>query len=154
MSRPKGYKQSEEVKAKISASVTRANLARPPVNAEYHRSKIKTGKLISRLHAVGVGEVEASPTSVQACIALLRKTLPDLASVEHKHDALVTLRTIITGVVRHEDLVASPTIPQVIEHNSSDCNPSASSSVSPASQTEEQTERADLIEKEGEGGGE
>ena len=127
-----------------------AHRARPPANLEYHRARIKTPQLINRLYRVGVGQEEASAVSIQACIALLRKTLPDLASVEHKHDAMVTLRTIITGVVRHEDLAASPSIPQVIDHQPSDCDPSASSSASPPLPTEEQTVRADLIEKEGE----
>ena len=37
---------------------------------------------------------------------------PDLATTEHKGDALVTLRTIIAGVVRAEDLQASPPLPR------------------------------------------
>lgn len=113
MSRPKGYKQSEEVKAKISASVSSAHRNRLPIHTERLRERINSPRLIKRLFQVGVGEVEASAVSIQACIALLRKTLPDLASVEHKHDAMVTLRTIITGVVRAEDL-ANDT--KVIEH--------------------------------------
>ena len=113
----KGAKLSEEVKARISNSMKEAHRNRLPVHAEHLRARIDSRSLINRLLAVGTGKVEASPVSVTACIALLRKTLPDLASVEHKHDAMVTLRTIITGVVRHEDLVSSPSIPQVIEHH-------------------------------------
>ena len=45
---------------------------------------------------------------------------PDLATTEHKGDALVTLRTIIAGVVRAEDLQASPPLIKVIFHKPSD----------------------------------
>ena len=107
------YKRSAEVRAKIGKGVQAAYGRRAPINAEYYRARIRTGMLISRLEDVGSGKVEASATSVQACIALLRKVLPDLATVEHTSEHGVTLRTIITGVVRAEDLANNT---KTIEH--------------------------------------
>ena len=113
MGRPKGYKVTDEQKERIGQGVSLARRSRPPIHAESYRAKIKTPLLISRLHSIGMGEVEASAVSVQACIALLRKVLPDLATVEHTSEHGVTLRTIITGVIRAEDLEANT---KVIEH--------------------------------------
>jgi hypothetical protein len=151
--RPAGWKHSQEARAKISQSIIEARRGRAPATAEHHRAKIKTSLLINRLHDVGIGKVEASPTSVQACIALLKKVLPDLASVEMKATGATTT-VIITGVVRHDDLVSSPSLPKPIDHIPSDCNRSASSSASPATPTEGQTSSASLIEKREGGGGE
>ena len=113
MGRPKGYKQPDEVKARIAASVSLAHRNRLPIHTERLRERINSPRLIKRLEAIGHGEVEASAVSVQACIALLRKMLPDLATVEHTSKDGVTQLTIITGVVRAEDL-ANDT--KVIEH--------------------------------------
>lgn len=48
------------------------------------RERIKSSMLINRLIAHGLGECEMSATQVRAIEILLRKTLPDLASVENK----------------------------------------------------------------------
>ena len=114
MNEPKPYKRTAEVRAKIGKGVSASYRGRPPVHAEHYRSKIQTGMLINRLHQVGTGKVEASAVSVQACIALLRKVLPDLATVEHTSKDGATTLTIITGVVRAEDLEASNI--KTIEH--------------------------------------
>ena len=113
MGRQKGYRHTAEAKALISERAIQRHRARPPASAEYHRQQIKTGMLIRRLHAVGSGQVEATAVSVQACIALLRKTLPDLATVEHTSKDGATTRIIITGVVRAEDITNDP---KLIEH--------------------------------------
>lgn len=47
------------------------------------RLKIKTTQLCNRLMSHAMGEVELSPTQIQAIKILLGKTLPDLQSVEH-----------------------------------------------------------------------
>ncbi len=154
MPRPKGYRVSAEVKERIGKGVSNARHASSIQTQDYYRSKIRTGMILSVLGQHIEGRREMSATQIQAGLGLLRKVLPDLAAHEHTGEALVTLRTIITGVVRHEDLVSSPSLPTIIDHQPSDCDPSASSSVSPPLPTEEQTSRADLIEKEGEGGGE
>jgi hypothetical protein len=47
------------------------------------RLKIKTTQLCNRLMSHAMGEVDLSPTQIQAIKILLGKTLPDLQSVEH-----------------------------------------------------------------------
>lgn len=46
------------------------------------RAKIKTSQLINRLSDHGFGKVDLKPTQVDAIKALLKKTLPDLTSVQ------------------------------------------------------------------------
>jgi hypothetical protein len=48
---------------------------------EEAREKIKTTQLINRLQDHGLGEIEMSPTQVRAIEILLKKRVPDLASV-------------------------------------------------------------------------
>jgi hypothetical protein len=50
---------------------------------ELWRRKIRTGSLINRLRNHVYGNVSMSKTQVAAAIALLRKTMPDVASIEH-----------------------------------------------------------------------
>lgn len=47
------------------------------------RAKIKTSQLINRLSKHVFGEVELTPTQVRCAEILLKKTIPDLSSVEH-----------------------------------------------------------------------
>ena len=47
------------------------------------RSRIKASQLINRLTNHVLGKVEMAPSAVTAALGLLRKVLPDLASVEH-----------------------------------------------------------------------
>jgi hypothetical protein len=53
-----------------------------------HRERIATSQLINRLNKVALGELEISPVQLKAMEIALRKTLPDLASVEHTGDAI------------------------------------------------------------------
>lgn len=46
------------------------------------REKIRTSQLINRLEKHAFGEVDLTPTQVRAIEVLIKKTLPDLASVE------------------------------------------------------------------------
>lgn len=46
------------------------------------RQKIQTSQLINRLNSHAIGDVELSPTQVKAIEILLRKTMPDLSSVD------------------------------------------------------------------------
>ena len=46
------------------------------------RSKIQTSQLINRLTEHALGTVELSPTQVRAIEILIKKTLPDLSTVE------------------------------------------------------------------------
>lgn len=50
---------------------------------EETRAKIKTSQLVNRLTNHALGDVDLSQTQVRAIEILLRKTLPDLTSVEH-----------------------------------------------------------------------
>jgi hypothetical protein len=53
---------------------------------EAHRLKIQTGNILNVLVQHVNGERNMSATQVSAGIALLRKVLPDLASVQHSGD--------------------------------------------------------------------
>lgn len=53
-----------------------------PAHDERTRAKIQTSQLINRLFSHANGEVEMSATQVRAAEVLLKKTLPDLQSVE------------------------------------------------------------------------
>ena len=46
------------------------------------REKIRTSQLINRLESHAFGEIELTQTQVRAIEILIKKTLPDLASVE------------------------------------------------------------------------
>lgn len=54
------------------------------------RAKIKAGNIINRLTKLIEGEIEMPPHAVTAALGLLRKTLPDLTSVEHSGDVATT----------------------------------------------------------------
>lgn len=47
-----------------------------------HRAKIQTSQLINRLTDHAKGKIDLLPTQVKAIEVLLRKTLPDLTSVD------------------------------------------------------------------------
>jgi hypothetical protein len=68
-----------------------------------HRSKISTGKHLNNLDKIAAGEIPGSPLQVKAIEILLRKTMPDLANVQHTGDAGPVTYNIITGVPRKED---------------------------------------------------
>lgn len=50
------------------------------------RAKIQTSQLVNRLTSHALGEVDLSPTQVRAIEILIKKTLPDLQSIEHSGD--------------------------------------------------------------------
>lgn len=56
-------------------------------NRLYHpdevRTKIQTSQLLNRLNDFVNGKVELTPHQVTAALGLIRKTLPDLAAMEH-----------------------------------------------------------------------
>lgn len=60
------------------------------------RAKIRTSQLINRLTDHAFGDVELSQTQVRSIEILLKKTLPDLSSVEMSGDM----------TLRHEDWIA------------------------------------------------
>lgn len=54
------------------------------------REKIQTSMLVNRLQNFVEGKVELSPAQVTAALGLIKKTLPDLSSVEAKVDATLS----------------------------------------------------------------
>jgi hypothetical protein len=64
------------------------------------RSKIQTSQIINRLTDHGFGKVDLSPSQVQALSIVLKKSLPDLASVElsgNKDAPIVTRIELVDG---------------------------------------------------------
>ncbi len=54
-----------------------------PEHDERTRAKIQTSQIINRLNKLVNGEVEMTSQQVRAAEILLRKTLPDLQTIEH-----------------------------------------------------------------------
>lgn len=54
------------------------------------RAKIRAGNIINRLTKLIEGEIEMAPHAVTAALGLLRKSLPDLTSVEHSGEVTKT----------------------------------------------------------------
>lgn len=65
------------------------------------RHKIRTTQLINRLQNHGLGKVEMSPTQVRAVEILLKKSVPDLATVTHQGPDGGPIQ-VITGVPRDD----------------------------------------------------
>ncbi len=57
--------------------------SRSPAYAEAVRARIRAGGIVKRLEDHVLGKVEMTATQVSAALGLLRKAVPDLASVEH-----------------------------------------------------------------------
>lgn len=70
-----------------------AKRGRPPGSGkgvlltDAHRDKIKNSNILNYLLRHIEGKRDMSPTQVQAALALLKKSLPDLSSVEHTGNA-------------------------------------------------------------------
>ena len=71
---------------------------------ENTRQKIRAGNIINRLNKLIAGEIEMAPHAVTAALGLLRKSLPDLASVEHSGEVATSY------VARVPDKSVSPEI--------------------------------------------
>lgn len=67
------------------------------------RARIQTSMLINRLHDHVKGAVKLDKSQVSAAIALLKKTLPDLTSVEH------------SGEIEHNHIARLPSPSQEID---------------------------------------
>jgi hypothetical protein len=59
----------------------------PKIDAA-HRERIATSQLINRLNKIANGELTVDPIQLRAIEIALRKTLPDLSSVEYTGDTL------------------------------------------------------------------
>lgn len=67
------------------------------------RVKIQTSMLVNRLTKFVKGEVKMEAPQVTAALGLLKKSLPDLSSIEAKHDvsdALSDLLKVVDGRTR------------------------------------------------------
>ena len=70
-----------------------------PANSERQRAKIRTTQLCKRLEGFALSEedpqtkkpIEMSPAQVNAALGLLKKTLPDLTSVEGNFGLDITM---------------------------------------------------------------
>ena len=71
---------------------------------EEHRTKIANSQILNRLIKHFDGEVELSQTQVMVGLALLKKVLPDLQSVQHSGDD----QNPISHVHRIERTVVDP----------------------------------------------
>jgi len=63
------------------------------------RTKIQTSQLINRLQDNAFGNIELTSGQLKSIEILLKKTLPDLQSIEHTGD--VDLNHDITGIERN-----------------------------------------------------
>ena len=70
---------------------------------ETARKNIQTSQLINRLTKFVNGEVEMTPPQVTAALGLLRKSLPDLASIQHE------------GEVNHNYVARLPTASKTMD---------------------------------------
>jgi hypothetical protein len=61
-----------------------------PAHDERTRARIQTTQLLKRLQEFVNSKVELSPAQVTAALGLLRKTMPDLAAVEHSGEVKQT----------------------------------------------------------------
>lgn len=85
---------------------------------ESWREKIKTSMLINRLQDHVNGTVELTATQVTAALGLLKKTAPDLSSVEHagevKHSYIARLpdasQSMDTWQQQHADPLNNKTL--------------------------------------------
>ena len=55
---------------------------RNPKIEQAHRERIATSQLLNRLNKIALGELQVDQIALRAIEIALRKTLPDLASVE------------------------------------------------------------------------
>lgn len=66
-----------------------------PKHDEATRQKIQTSQLINRLQSYINGEVKMETGQVTAALGLLKKSLPDLASVQHSGEEGGPLKMVI-----------------------------------------------------------
>jgi hypothetical protein len=72
-----------------------------PNHDERTRAKIQTSQILNRLQAFVNSKVELQPHQVTAALGLLRKTMPDLAAIEHSGE--VTQTYIVSPELPNEE---------------------------------------------------
>jgi len=79
------------------------------MHSELVRQRIRTTALINRLTACALGKLkkDMEPHHVTAAIAVLKKTLPDLESIEHIGEVSHTVHTVTSEPLSEEDWMAT-----------------------------------------------
>lgn len=62
------------------------------------RAKIQASQLVNRLQDHVHGKIDMKPTQVTAALGLLKKAIPDLSSIEAKHDVSDALADLLKAV--------------------------------------------------------
>lgn len=85
------------------------------VMSDEHRVKIQNSNVLNALIEHAIGKRDMSATQVSAGIALLRKVLPDLSSVDHtgsvtlKHEdaleQLASIKPVLSGTVEDAEVL-------------------------------------------------
>lgn len=90
-----------------------------PNTIERIRATVKTGQLVKRLTDFVNGQIELAPAQVTAALGLLKKTLPDLTSVEHsgevEHSYAARLPTASKTMDEWQDSHANSLNPQILQ---------------------------------------
>ncbi|RYG57081.1 MAG: hypothetical protein EON56_03090 [Alphaproteobacteria bacterium] len=71
-----------------------------PFHTDEIRAKIQTSQLLNRLTDHALGKVELSATQVRAIEVLIKKTLPDLSSVDltATHQGEIVAKVVFKGL--------------------------------------------------------
>jgi hypothetical protein len=70
-----------------------------PRHQQLIRDKINAGLLVEQLHSCAMGEIELTSQQMRAIEILLKKSVPDLSSVELSgNDSAPMVMKVITGV--------------------------------------------------------
>lgn len=79
---------------------------------ENTRAKIKAGNIINRLQKLVAGQIEMTPHAVTAALGLLRKTIPDLTSVELSGEVSMSKVIRAPAVVSNSNDWANQHVPE------------------------------------------
>ncbi len=78
--RPRAHRRANFCRYEVGVMAARIRKIR---HDDETRAKIQTSQILNRLTAHVLGNVEMTPSQVTAGLGLLRKTMPDLAAVQH-----------------------------------------------------------------------
>jgi hypothetical protein len=83
---------------------------------ENTRAKIQAGNIITRLMKFIEGEIKMEAAQVTAALGLLKKSLPDLTSVEHSGEVAISKVIRAPAVVSTAQEWAQQHIPEQVRH--------------------------------------
>ena len=83
--------------------------------SEEHRLKIKNSNILSKLIAFCEGDYEMTSTRAQTALGLLKKVMPDLASVDHTGEITHAIERIEREIIdpTHSDSTHIPTSTEI-----------------------------------------